>query len=209
MVDTGFDGRPVEAVTNKGRDDGTVIVLKEDGKFKARKGVVSGVTDLHLSRVASIHIHVISNVGSVTVAPVGKVEGDEALEANLLGSLVGIGQLFRGVAVNVGVVQGKGINANLLSIGHIPLPVIDLIVLDDTNHEMGKDIFRSVALGDFGTGSRHSQDLRGMAQSPEESTPLQHCEGDGLCIGQSSGDIKFFKANYREPGVGYFESFDD
>ena len=82
---------PVEAITNEGADNSSAIV-------HSLSGLGTVVTD------------VLGDQIGITITPVGKVEGDEDLEANSLSSGIGVIQLVRGVAVGLRVSAVEGEN---------------------------------------------------------------------------------------------------
>ena len=82
-------------------------------------------------------LHICRDLGRVAVVPVGKVERDEHFEPNLLGGLVRVGKLSGSVAVDVGVVKGKSIDANFHGIRHVRLPVGNRVVLHDADLDLG------------------------------------------------------------------------
>ncbi len=112
----GLDRVPVKRIAHKCTHKRTIIVIG-------------------LAWMRAIVGQYASDLCRIAIAPVGKVKRDEHVETKLRCRVVGISQLLWRVAINSRrrAVQGEAINANLLGLGYIGLPVVNRVMFHDTN----------------------------------------------------------------------------
>lgn len=103
-----FDCIPIHAVTDKGANNGSIIVVG-------------------LRRVRAVVTQDASDLSSVALGPVGKVKGYEHGEIECLCRFIGVGQLKGRIIIYArrSTVESEAIDANVLGLGDVDFPVFD------------------------------------------------------------------------------------